>query len=149
LRTLVRLDWGKNNPDFTSMSTKFHIPHNSTPDQHQWFNDLQRISASPETRIMMLIDEISIRPLLPQVFLPTIVFHGDRERVIPAEEGRILAAEIPGARFVPLSSSNHILLAEEPAWRVFLEELGAFSGWQNTLIRLKPGSHSKTTPGMA
>ncbi len=133
LQTLVRLDWGKNNPDFKSMFTKFYIPQNSTPEQQQWFNDLQRISASPENaaRIMTLIDEISVRPLLPRVSAPTIVFHGDHDRVIPAEEGRILAAEIPGARFVPLTTGNHILLAEEPAWQVFLEELGAFLGWQN------------------
>ena len=134
LQTLMRLDWGRNNPDFKSMFTRFYIPHNSTPEQQQWFNDLQRISASPENaaRIMVAIDEISIRSLLPQVSVPTIVFHGDHDRVIPAEEGRILAAEIPGARFVPLNTGNHILLAEEPAWRVFLEELGAFLGWQNT-----------------
>jgi pimeloyl-ACP methyl ester carboxylesterase/DNA-binding winged helix-turn-helix (wHTH) protein len=134
LQTLVRADWGKNNPDFRSMFTRFYIPYNSTPEQHQWFNDLQQKSASPENaaRIMTLIDEISIRPLLPQVSVPTIVFHGGSDRVIPAEEGRILAAEIPGARFVPLNTGNHILLAEEPAWPVFLEELGAFLGWQNS-----------------
>jgi pimeloyl-ACP methyl ester carboxylesterase/DNA-binding winged helix-turn-helix (wHTH) protein len=134
LQTLLRLNWGKNNPDFKSMFTKFYIPQNSTPEQHLWFNDLQRTSASSENaaRILMMIDAISIRHLLPLVSVPTIVFHGDHDRVIPAEEGRILAAEIPGARFVPLSTGNHILLAEEPAWRVFLEELGAFLGWQNT-----------------
>jgi pimeloyl-ACP methyl ester carboxylesterase len=116
------------------MFTKFYIPHNPTLEQHQWFNDLQRISASPENaaRIMMTIGEISIRPLLPMVTVPTIVFHGDRDRVIPAEEGRILATEIPGARFVSLSTGNHILLAGEPAWRVFLEGVGAFLGWENT-----------------
>jgi serine/threonine protein kinase/alpha-beta hydrolase superfamily lysophospholipase len=134
LQTLLRLDWGKNNPDFKSMFTKFFIPGNSTPEQHQWLDDLQRISASPKNaaRILMLVDEISIRPLLPLVSVPTLVFHADRDRVIPAEEGRILAAEIPGARFVPLSTKNHILLAQEPAWRVFLEELGAFLGWNDT-----------------
>jgi serine/threonine protein kinase/alpha-beta hydrolase superfamily lysophospholipase len=133
LQTLVRLDWGKNNPDFKSMFTNFFIPHNSTAEQHQWLDDLQRISASPENaaRILMLIDEISIRPLLRLVSVPTLVFHADRDRVIPAEEGRILAAEIPNARFVPLSTRNHILLAQEPAWRVFLEELGAFLGWND------------------
>ncbi|HEY6251473.1 MAG TPA: alpha/beta fold hydrolase [Candidatus Angelobacter sp.] len=134
LQTLVRLNWGENNPDFRSMFTNFYIPHNSTPEQHQWFNELQRRSASSENaaRIMMIIDTINIRSLLPGVSVPTIVFHGDHDRVIPAEEGRILAAEIPGARFVPLKTGNHILLAEEPAWRVFLEELGGFLGWQNT-----------------
>jgi pimeloyl-ACP methyl ester carboxylesterase/DNA-binding winged helix-turn-helix (wHTH) protein len=137
LQTLVRLDWGKNNPDFKSMFTNFYIPYNSTPEQQQWFNDLQRISASPENaaRIMMTLDEIDVRHLLPRVPVPTIVFHGDRDRVIPAEEGRILAAEIPGARFVPLNTGNHILLGEEPAWQVFLEELGSFLGWQNSQAR--------------
>lgn len=136
LQTLVRLGWGKNNPDFKAMFTGFYIPLGSTPEQQQWFNDLQRVSASPENaaRIMTLIDEIDIRSLLPQVSVPTIIFHGNRDRVLPQEEGRILAAEIPGARFVSLNTSNHILLAQEPAWPVFLEELGAFLGWQSTRV---------------
>jgi len=62
--------------------------------------------------------------------MPTIVFHSDRDRVAPPEEGRILAAEIPGARFVPLPSANHLMLAGEPAWKMFLEEVGAFLGWE-------------------
>ena len=36
------------------------------------------------------------------------------------EEGRLLAALIPGARLVLLDSANHILLADEPAWQEFL-----------------------------
>jgi serine/threonine protein kinase/alpha-beta hydrolase superfamily lysophospholipase len=133
LQTLVRMGWGKNNPDFKSMYTKFYFPHASTPEQLEWFNELQRVSASPENaaRILTLIDEISVRALLPKVSVPTIVFHGDRDRVIPAEEGRILASEIPGARFIPLNTANHVPLAEEPAWGVFLGELGAFLGWQS------------------
>jgi serine/threonine protein kinase/alpha-beta hydrolase superfamily lysophospholipase len=134
LQTLVRLDWGKNNPDFKAMFTRFYIPQGSTPDQQQWFNDLQQISATPEgaARLMTLIDEIDVRHLLPEVSVPTIIFHGTRDKVIPAEEGRILAAEIPNARFVPLDTGNHILLAQEPAWPVFLEELEAFLGSQST-----------------
>ena len=30
LQTLVRMDWGKNNPDFKSMFTNFFIPDNPT-----------------------------------------------------------------------------------------------------------------------
>ena len=40
----------------------------------------------------------------------------------------MLASLIPGARFVPLASRNHILLANEPAWPVFLREVDAFLG---------------------
>jgi hypothetical protein len=41
----------------------------------------------------------------------------------------MLAAGIPGSRFVPLPGRNHLLLEHEPAWRIFLEELGVFLGW--------------------
>ena len=37
-----------------------------------------------------------------------------------------MASLIPGARFVPLESANHLLLESEPAWRRFLEEAGSF-----------------------
>ena len=41
----------------------------------------------------------------------------------------LLAAGIPGARFVPLPSRNHLVLDSEPAWPIILGELGEFLGW--------------------
>ncbi len=132
LETLVRLDWGKNAPDFSAMFTSLYVYENATAEHQQWFNELQRVSTSPENaaRIMETCDEINVRALLPSVSVPTLVFHCDRDRVVPAQEGRILASEIPNARFVPLTSANHLLLPHEPAWGIFVEELGRFLGWQ-------------------
>ena len=59
---------------------------------------------------------------------PTLVLHGRADAGVPFEEGRLLAALIPGARFVPLDSPNHILLESEPAWTRFLAEVHAFLG---------------------
>jgi pimeloyl-ACP methyl ester carboxylesterase len=131
LKTLVRLDWGRNNPAFSQMFTNAFIPENAAPEHQQWFNDLQRMSATGENaaRIMEVCDDTEVRSLLPSVTVPTIVFHGDRDQIVPIEEGRILAAEIPNARFVLLPTANHILLAEEPAWGKFLQELGTFLKW--------------------
>jgi DNA-binding NarL/FixJ family response regulator len=42
------------------------------------------------------------------------------------EYGRQLATRIPGARLVPLDSDNHIVLGDEPAWRVFVDEVRDF-----------------------
>lgn len=133
LETLVRLDWGMDMPGFSETFTKRFIPGSTSVEHQKWFNDLQKVSATPENaaRILEACDEINVRDLLPAVSVPTIVFQCDEDRVVPAEEGRLLAAEIPNARFVPLPSANHILLAEEPAWQVFLEELGAFLEWEN------------------
>jgi pimeloyl-ACP methyl ester carboxylesterase len=57
------------------------------------------------------------------------VIHCDRDRAVPPEDGRLLAAEIPGARYVSLPSANHLMLEDEPAWSLFLEELGLFLNW--------------------
>ncbi len=130
LGTLMRLGWGKNNPGFSSLFTNAYIPENATSKHQQWFNDLQRISTSPENAslIMRLCDTLDVRALLPRVKVPTLVLHSDRDHVIPSRAGKLLAAEIPNARFVPLNTGNHILL-DEPAWHVFLEEVGNFLGW--------------------
>jgi pimeloyl-ACP methyl ester carboxylesterase len=55
--------------------------------------------------------------------------HCDHDKVVSPEHGRQLAAEIPNARYVSLPSANHLLLAEEPAWQMLLEELSTFLGW--------------------
>ena len=46
--------------------------------------------------------------------------------MVPFEAGLRLAALIPNARFVPLEGDNHILLADDPAWPRFLEEMRSF-----------------------
>ena len=46
--------------------------------------------------------------------------------IIPFDEGRTVAALIPGARFVPLESRNHVLLDTEPAWQQFVEAFDDF-----------------------
>jgi hypothetical protein len=38
----------------------------------------------------------------------------------------MLAALIPGARFLPLESRSHLVLATEPAWRQLMVELDNF-----------------------
>jgi DNA-binding winged helix-turn-helix (wHTH) protein/pimeloyl-ACP methyl ester carboxylesterase len=128
LETLVQLNWGKTNPSFFQVVTNLYIPEHASPDDQRWFKELQNISVSTDNlvRYMRVCDDINVRALLPQLSVPTIVFHSDRDRVAPPEEGRILAAEIPRAVFVPLASANHILLAEEPAWETFREEVAAF-----------------------
>ena len=37
-----------------------------------------------------------------------------------------MAASIPNARLVTLESDNHVLLADEPAWEKFFEEVEDF-----------------------
>jgi DNA-binding winged helix-turn-helix (wHTH) protein/pimeloyl-ACP methyl ester carboxylesterase len=133
LNTLIRLGWGQDHPAFRQMWTALYIP-DGTLEQTQWFNDLQRISASPENayRFSGAFGDIEVVDLLPRVQIPTIVFHCDQDAAVPFQEGRLVAADIAGAKFVPLASRNHVLLGNEPAWSVFVRELGRFLGWRET-----------------
>jgi pimeloyl-ACP methyl ester carboxylesterase/DNA-binding CsgD family transcriptional regulator len=124
---LAELGWGQENPAFRQFFTTQFIP-DGTPQQHQWFNELERISTSPANagRFMRVFHAIDVVSLLPQVTCPTLVLHSVRDARVPFDEGRLIATLIPGARFVPLESNNHLLLESEPAWQRWVEELHAF-----------------------
>lgn len=128
--SLVRLGWGLNNPAFSKTFTCRFIPE-ATPEHEKWFDELQRVSTSPENaaRLMERDANIDVRPLLSQVQTPTLVAHCDRDHAVVPERGRQLAAAIPNARYVSLPGANHLMLEEEPAWAMFLEALGLFLNW--------------------
>ena len=126
---LIELGWGKNNPAFRQFFTSLFMPE-ATAEQMRWFNDLQRVSTSPEMarRLENTFFQIDVRDVVPRLAVPTLILHGRDDAVVPFEEGRQLAAAIPNARFVPLDSKNHILLEEEPAWQRFVTEVYRFVG---------------------
>ncbi len=99
-----------------------------------------RTTTQPEiaARIFESFGEINVRALLPQVRVPTIVVHARGDARIPFEQGRLLAAEIPGARFVTLESRNHILIEGEPAWERFCEAFDDSSGAAARARRMPP-----------
>jgi pimeloyl-ACP methyl ester carboxylesterase/DNA-binding winged helix-turn-helix (wHTH) protein len=121
------LGWGRDNPAFRLFFAARFIPDGSA-EQMRWFSELQRISTSPEiaARLRETAANIDVTPLAPLVRAPTLVLHADGDAAIPFDQGRLLAALVPEARFVSLESRNHILLEEEPAWGRFCEETGRF-----------------------
>jgi pimeloyl-ACP methyl ester carboxylesterase/DNA-binding winged helix-turn-helix (wHTH) protein len=130
LISLTRLGWGLHDAAFCRMFTNRFMP-NSTPVHENWFDDLQRVSTSAENaaRLMDVDSGIDVRELLRQVQVPTLVLHCDRDKVVSPEHGRQLAAEIPNAQYASIPSANHLLLAEEPAWEILLQEFSGFMGW--------------------
>ena len=129
LVSLVRVGWGQATPAFRRAFTTLFVP-GATPEQMDWFDALQRRSTSPETaaRIRRARGELDVTALASRVTVPALVLHARDDAVVPVAEGRLLATLLPDARFVPLAGGNHILLADEPAWPVFLAELHAFLG---------------------
>jgi len=130
LLTLVRLGWGKDNPAFRQLWTTLFMPE-ATPEQCDWFNELQRVTTSPDNAVQLMMEagKINVVDLLPRVKCPTLVLHSREDAAIPVAEGRLLAARIPGAKFVELPGCNHLVLPQEPAWGGFLQALGEFMEW--------------------
>jgi pimeloyl-ACP methyl ester carboxylesterase len=127
LNTLIEHGWGQDNPIFRQVFTSMFIPGASS-EQMQWFNELQRRTASPANalRLRQAFGQIDVRPLLPELRVPTLVLHCRDDQVINFEEGRLLASLIPTSRFVPLEGRNHVILESDPAWPRFLDEVRAF-----------------------
>ncbi len=129
LINLVRVGWGRDNPAFRQVFTNLFIP-GGTPEQHRWWNELERLTVSPENaaRTLEAFYNVDVSALAKQVRVPTLVMHSRGDARVPFDEGCKLASMIPGARFVPLESDNHVLLENEPAWPAFMAELREFLG---------------------
>ena len=126
LQDLIRVGWGRDNPAFRQVFGALFIPA-GTPEQHQWFNDLAKtMPMEIALRVRQASEVIDVREDAARIPAPTLVLHARGDAMVPFEIGRQLAAHIPGARFVPLESRNHLLLETEPAWARLLDEVRAF-----------------------
>jgi class 3 adenylate cyclase len=69
-----------------------------------------RRSASPgaAAAVMRMNTEIDIRHILPTIGTPTLVVHRTNDLDARIEEGRWIAAQIPGARFLELPGEDHL-----------------------------------------
>jgi pimeloyl-ACP methyl ester carboxylesterase len=125
--SIMRRGWGDEHSAFMRAFSSVYLPSGS-PEQIKWFCDLQRITTSAENaaRIRNACDDLDVADLLPRIRVPTLVFHSRNDSVSPFEQGRSIAASIPGARFITLESDNHMVLPGEPAWSKLLSEAESF-----------------------
>ncbi len=56
-----------------------------------------------------------VRALLPAIRMPTLVLHGEADRLNPVELGRWTAEQIPGAQFHALKGRCHMFPATATA----------------------------------
>lgn len=125
--TLIREGWGSDNPAYRHVFTETMIPEADPKLKAHW-DESQRVATTPENaaRINDMNAHIDISALARTVSVPTLVFHAEGDRRIPLEEGRRLAALIPGAEFVPLPTANHILTEGSEAFEMFHDRFDRF-----------------------
>jgi DNA-binding SARP family transcriptional activator/pimeloyl-ACP methyl ester carboxylesterase/tetratricopeptide (TPR) repeat protein len=132
--SLTRLGWGQDSPAFRQVFSLQLMP-DATKEQLAWYDELMRVSMTPENAVRAeeVMYNINVVDRLPEIITPTLVTHCSYDEAVPFSEGRILASQIPGARFVPLASKNHLLLSGEPAWEQFTEEIHRFVATESPL----------------
>ena len=126
---LAELGWGKDDASFRQFFTSQFIPE-GTPEQHRWFNELERVSTSPRNaaRLMREFYEVDVTALLSRIDCPTLVLHATGDLRVPFAEGRLIAGLIEQARFVPLDSPHHLMLEQDASRSRWTEEVCEFLG---------------------
>ena len=124
---LAELGWTKEDNAYRQFFTTQFLPA-GTREQHQWFNELQRVSASSENavRCMRVFNAMDVTDLLSKVTCPTLVLHAKGDVRVLFAEGMAIAAGIRDARFVPIDGVNHVVLADEPGWQQCIDAIEAF-----------------------
>jgi pimeloyl-ACP methyl ester carboxylesterase/DNA-binding CsgD family transcriptional regulator len=141
-RSMIRVGWATEDPLFRRVFTRIYIP-NASEEQMRWFDDLQRMSTSPENAVASRLAQqaVDIADEIPRIDAPTLILHAVGDRATAFANAVKVAGQIPDARLVELDSGNHILLADEPAWAKFLSEVRAFLGperWTEDGLVAKP-----------
>jgi pimeloyl-ACP methyl ester carboxylesterase/DNA-binding CsgD family transcriptional regulator len=124
---VMELGWSNDTPAYGQFFTSLYVP-DASAEQFQSLNDLVRRTTSKANAVALLqtVFRIDLREIVPKVRSPTLVLHCRGDSTVHFELGRSVAGLIPGARFVPLDSRNHVLLETEPAWQQFVEALDDF-----------------------
>jgi pimeloyl-ACP methyl ester carboxylesterase/DNA-binding winged helix-turn-helix (wHTH) protein len=126
---LARVGWGRDDPAFRQVFAAQFQPDGTRAD---WaaFDQLQRRTTSPKNAVRFLeeFSRIDVRNEAAQLRCPTLILHSRDDHRVPIRFAEELAALIPDSRLVALSSNNHLLTADEPAWPVFRAEVDAFLG---------------------
>jgi DNA-binding winged helix-turn-helix (wHTH) protein/pimeloyl-ACP methyl ester carboxylesterase len=80
------------------------------PQFREWWASYLRMGASPGAALALtqMNAEIDVRSVLPTIKVPTLVIHRTGDECLKVEEGRYVANQIPGAKFVELPGEDHL-----------------------------------------
>jgi pimeloyl-ACP methyl ester carboxylesterase/DNA-binding winged helix-turn-helix (wHTH) protein len=125
---LARVGWGPGSGLFREVFARQFVPR-ARPEEIEWFTDQLRLTTDATNAPLLegAFHDLDVSDLARRVRVPTLVMHATGDEAVPFEEGRRLAGLVPGARFVPLDSPNHILLESDAAFSQFVEQIDRFT----------------------
>jgi pimeloyl-ACP methyl ester carboxylesterase/DNA-binding CsgD family transcriptional regulator len=123
----ARQGWGNEKSVFRQVFVS-QLLGTKAPGLRGSIDERMRLSMTPQMAEQYLRVNYSMNVKAECALLqcPVLVLHARDDQMVGFEQGRKLAAWIPGARFVPLDSDSHVLPSSEPASRLFFKEANAF-----------------------
>ena len=112
------LNWSTSSRLERERSMRAMLYADSTPDERIEEDIRLRMeclwSCQGFTRQAMAILRWSSYLRLPRIRVPTLVIHGEQDRLVPIQNGRTVAARIPGSRFEVVQNAGHVLVTDQP-----------------------------------
>jgi pimeloyl-ACP methyl ester carboxylesterase/DNA-binding winged helix-turn-helix (wHTH) protein/class 3 adenylate cyclase len=80
------------------------------PHFREWWATYLRMGASPGAALALtkMNAEIDVRHVLPSIRVPTLVIHREGDLCLKVDEGRFVASNIPGSKYVELPGVDHL-----------------------------------------
>lgn len=105
--TLVEERWGEGYPPFEVWAPSVA----SVPAAREVFYRRMREGASPSAAVAIwrMVRQTDARHVLPTIHVPTLILHRAGDLIVGVSHGRYLAAHIPGAKYVELPGSDHVI----------------------------------------
>ena len=106
-RALEEQGWGDIDVGFYAPSKR------GDAEFERWLRGWLRNGASPRAAaaLLRMNSRIDVRDVMPSISVPTLILHRTGDRDVDIEEGRYIAKQIPGARFVELPGDEHVIPA--------------------------------------
>lgn len=75
-----------------------------------WWSSYQRFASTPGAvaASLRMHTDIDVRPVLPDIAVPTLIMHRTRDMLVPVECARYTAERIPGARYIEQDGEDHM-----------------------------------------
>ncbi len=89
----------------------------------RWTNRFNRLAVSPGSLLNQLLSISSHHRCDPgrcEQSIPTLIVHGEGDRILPIGNGRALAEQMPHATYVELPGEDHMFVASRN-WREFID----------------------------
>jgi class 3 adenylate cyclase/pimeloyl-ACP methyl ester carboxylesterase len=127
MQAMMKAGWDDDYPSLRDLMADIIVPLATREDRRQFAEDMKSI-VSPEimSQYRAALDDIDINLLLEDVKAPCLVMHCSGDRMHPIAQGRMMAAGLPNARFVPFDSVNHLPTENDPCWPLIQREINEF-----------------------